>query len=306
MIKTLSPAQMHRTNRPNYEDFRRYWAESHGPLFSHLRSVRRYVQHHTLPEAYGGDPEPTFPGASMFWYDDLDSLFAPDPEDQAALRTVAREDDRQLFDRDGGWPAHQKHAVIIAEERVIVDGETTPDMVKLIVMALRIPGITQSELFERWQHFHGPLVAKAPGIRRYVQNHAIPEANLRRQMTHDGWSELWFDDLESLHRTIATPEWQAAREDGRTLFAAPFGIVIARELIQKEIDVPLRDPEGADLSDQEIRARLEQQGYAALLGDPDLPRRIREGASRGELHLWTAEHLVLIDAQGVLDARPQR
>jgi uncharacterized protein (TIGR02118 family) len=303
VIKTLSPAQMHPTNRPAYEDFRRYWAESHGPLYSRLRAVRRYVQHHTLPEAYGGDPEPTFPGASMFWYDDLDALFAPDPEDQAQLRAVAREDDRQLFDRLAGWPSHQKHAVIIAEERVIVDGPAAPSMVKLVVMALRIPGLTQQELFERWQGFHGPLVAKAPGIRRYVQNHAIPEANLRRQMTHDGWSELWFDDLDSLHRSIASPEWQAAREDGRTLFAQPYGIVIARELVQKEIDVVLPDPAGADLSDEQIRARLTQQGYAALLSDPAVPQRIRTAASQGQLHIWTDDHLVVIDEQGVLDAR---
>ena len=34
--------------------FQAYWATHHGPLFSHTPELLRYVQHITLPEAYGG------------------------------------------------------------------------------------------------------------------------------------------------------------------------------------------------------------------------------------------------------------
>jgi len=90
---------------------------------------------------------------------------------------------------------------------------------------------------ERWAGDHGQLVSKLPGLKRYVQNHAVLEAYgvATRPMTHDGFSELWFDDLASLQAAAQTPEWQAVREDGKLLFAEPIGLVIARERIQKEL-----------------------------------------------------------------------
>src|SRR5438046_2674052 len=58
VIKVIAGANRHPTNR-SLGEFQRYWAEKHGPLFSKTPELRRYVQHITLPEAYGGDPAPT-------------------------------------------------------------------------------------------------------------------------------------------------------------------------------------------------------------------------------------------------------
>ena len=68
MIKVLAPAQHHPTNR-TLAEFHNYWGESHGPLYANTKNLRRYVQHLTLPDAYGIDPAPTFDGVSMFWFD---------------------------------------------------------------------------------------------------------------------------------------------------------------------------------------------------------------------------------------------
>src|SRR5215467_13617593 len=73
MIKIISAACMHPTNRSRGEFFQ-YWRERHGPLFGHTPALRRYVQHFSLDEAYGGSTTPTHDGASMFWYDDVESL----------------------------------------------------------------------------------------------------------------------------------------------------------------------------------------------------------------------------------------
>ena len=303
MIKVLAPA-IKNPQRRTLAEFHRYWAESHGPLFANTRSLRRYVQHLTLPEAYGKDPAPTFDGVSMFWYDDLDSLRnPPDAPEDVALREAVRADDAQLFDRLPGWPLHHKRASLIATERVVVDGPTSPSMVKGIFAASRHPGLTPQEFFEHWYGVHGPLGAKVPGLRRYVQNHAIFEAYSIRPMTHDGWAEMWFDDLESLQRAVASPEWQALREDGRTLFAQPMGIGVASELVQKEIGKEPERPEVADWSEADIRARLEREGYVTLLADPSAPAKIGAAARKGLLAVWTAEHLVTIDASRI-DARP--
>ena len=170
MIKVVAPAQRHPTNR-TLAAFHNYWGESHGPLFANTKNLRRYVQHLTLPESYGIDPAPTFDGVSMFWYDDLQSqaqgvptddpqllalieavlgvslrdegrpqgTTADDPEVVALLRAVL-EDDAQLFDRSTTWPMHHKTAAVVAEERVIVDGPATPEMVKAIFIASKLPG----------------------------------------------------------------------------------------------------------------------------------------------------------------------
>ena len=68
----------------------------------------------------------------------------------------------------------------------------------------RVPGLTHKEFFDRWEERHGMLVTRIPGVRRYVQNHAIVEALPEHPMTHDGWSEVWYDDLASIHRATLT------------------------------------------------------------------------------------------------------
>ena len=150
-------------------------------------------------------------------------------------------DDRQLFDRSTEWPTDHRRSNVTATERVILEGKTAPTMVKAVFMVARRPGLTVEEFQEHWFGEHGRLVAQVPGLRRYVQNHAVQAAYglAARPMTHDGFSELWFDDLAQLQQAATTPQWQAAKADGKRLFAEPVGLVIARERIQKEIGVPI-------------------------------------------------------------------
>jgi uncharacterized protein (TIGR02118 family) len=333
VIKVVAAAQRHPTNR-TLPDFHRYWADTHGPLFANTPSLRRYVQHLTLDDAYGGDPAPTYDGVSMFWYDayepfdlasddpeirslregvlgvraepvegarQLDSL---EPELGALVRAVLR-DDAQLFDRSTTWPMHGKRATVWARERVVVDGGTRPEMVKAIVIVSKLPGLTLDEFFARWLEHHAQLVARLPGLRRYVQNHALPEVYADRRQTHDGWAELWFDDLGALHEAARSAEWAAVRADGATLFAEPAGLGVARERVQKSLDWTYDDWGVGSLSEAEIGARLAANGYAALASDRDAPRMIKQAASRQALAVWTREHLVTLD-ESQIDARPER
>ena len=306
MIKSIGAAQHHPTNR-TLEDFRRYWAENHGPLYSHVRPLtRRYVQHITLPEAYGIDPAPTFDGVSMFWSDDLPSQRprSTDPQAMEANRAVPA-DDAQLFDRIPSWPTQHKRASVAAEERVILEGETSPEMVKAIFIVARLPGLNLNEFFEHWQFYNGALTAEIPGLRRYVQNHAVAEAYAGGGQTHDGWSELWFDDLASLHRAAQSPEWKAAQHDGVDLFSDNVGVGVARERIQKDFDWTNTDWGVGEMDENAIRQRLKDNNYTALAEDPDAPAKIKTAASNAALGIWTDQHLVTIDASRI-DARPDR
>jgi uncharacterized protein (TIGR02118 family) len=260
MIKIVSAAIKHPQHR-SPQEFQQYWTERHGPLFARTPQLRRYVQHHSLPEAYSSSIRPTHHGASMFWFDDVDGLSAsPSPAlsevitpsdgelfewyvgsrrygdpTSMTLRDTVLADDRQLFDRTPDWPLDHKRATVAATERVIVDGPVTPGMVKVIWIFARKPGLSIEEFSDHWYEVHGKqLGAKLPGMRRYVQNHPSPEAYARRPMTHDGFSEAWWDDLESLERSRSSPEWAALSADGQTLFTYPMAVIVAHETIIKD------------------------------------------------------------------------
>lgn len=252
MLKVISAANMHPTNRER-ADFFQYWRTLHGPLFAHTPNLQRYVQHFSI------DSASTHDGASMFWYADLDALrisVSPtlsqaipraeaqlhahyvasrrygDP-DSLTLQEAVRADDRQLFDRSTDWPVDARRATVVAEERVVVDGPTTPEMVKVLYTASKKPGLGFDEFRQHWFEVHGALCARVPGLRRYVQNHGVPDAFALRPMTHDGFSELWFDDLASLRRAWSSREWAALGEDGKTLFSYPMSVVVAQEAVIK-------------------------------------------------------------------------
>ena len=106
-------------------------------------------------------------------------------------------------------------------------------MIKVIYTASKKAGLSSDEFYQHWFDVHGQIGARVPGLRRYVQNHGIPEAYPLRAMTHDGFSELWFDDVAAWQQARASAQWAKLGEDGQTLFAYPMSIVVAREGIIK-------------------------------------------------------------------------
>jgi uncharacterized protein (TIGR02118 family) len=218
-------------------DFGRYWTEHHGPLCARVSAVRRYVQVLTLDEAYGDEPAPTYDAASMYWFDDVESAVAqPDDPHEAALRAEVTEDDARVFDRDTSWPTDHRKVSVIGTEHVVLNGPTTSEMVKVVFVSARRPGLTLQEFSERWAGAHGALIAQLPGIRRYVQTHALPasfDVTGIHAPTHDGCSELWFDDYRSWKGALSSPAWSSIVESGETLFARPAAYLVGRELIQK-------------------------------------------------------------------------
>ena len=89
-------------------------------------------------------------------------------------------------------------------------------MVKLIYCITRKPGMSVEEFQRYWREVHAPIAARIPGLRRYVQCHAVPSTyGDERAPSYDGVAELWFDDLEAWERVRRSPEVRAAIEDER-------------------------------------------------------------------------------------------
>jgi uncharacterized protein (TIGR02118 family) len=249
----------------------------------------------------------------MFWRDDPFALPAlqedgqVDPFTRFYRNQPAGNDDAQLFDRTRRWPVDDQHADIFGEEHVLIDGPTSPSMVNAIFMVCRKPGLDHRDFFEHWREVHGPLAAKLPGLRRYIQNYGHLEAFERNRggQTHDGWSEFWFDSYAAFRQACASPEWQAMEEDGRTLFHPKKDVVIGHEYVQKDENWKPRTYGALDLSEDEIRAKLLQQGYKSLSADPNAPARIKAAAEKGQLAVWTDDHIAVF-GDYVYDSRPQR
>lgn len=90
-------------------------------------------------------------------------------------------------------------------------------MLKCVYCVRRLPSLTAEEFTDYWLNQHGPLVrkhGKILGMRRYVQSHTVPNAELNaaaqqpRGITdsYDGITEVWWDSPESLVAALSTPE----------------------------------------------------------------------------------------------------
>ena len=84
-------------------------------------------------------------------------------------------------------------------------------MVKVIYLIRRKSGLSTEDFHRYWRDVHGAIAARIPGLRRYVQCHAI--ARDGDGSAYDGAAEAWFDDMEAVRRAVASPEYAAARAD---------------------------------------------------------------------------------------------
>ncbi|MEQ8663250.1 MAG: EthD domain-containing protein [Gammaproteobacteria bacterium] len=95
-------------------------------------------------------------------------------------------------------------------------------MLKLVSVLNRHPGLAVEAFQDHWLNIHGPLVARLPGLRRYVQSHTLLSGYRKGAPAADGIAELWFDDSAALRALEDTSELVAVRAD-EVKFIAPDG-----------------------------------------------------------------------------------
>jgi uncharacterized protein (TIGR02118 family) len=84
-------------------------------------------------------------------------------------------------------------------------------MQKVVFVLQMRKDVSREEALRYWRDVHGPIAAKTPGLRKYVQDHATaaPEGDLR----FGGIAELWFDSREEFQSAMASREWRATIAD---------------------------------------------------------------------------------------------
>lgn len=67
-------------------------------------------------------------------------------------------------------------------------------MIKRVALLARRADHDRAAFSRYWRTTHAEIVCRAPGIRRYVQNHVTQELGASADLSIDGIVELWFDD----------------------------------------------------------------------------------------------------------------
>lgn len=84
-------------------------------------------------------------------------------------------------------------------------------MYKVITLIKRRPGLGVEDFQARWRTVHGPLVGAAPGVRRYVQSHALLQGYTKGELLFDGIAEAWFDSAEAYEASERSSAMSAVR-----------------------------------------------------------------------------------------------
>jgi uncharacterized protein (TIGR02118 family) len=86
-------------------------------------------------------------------------------------------------------------------------------MIKICEVVYRRPGMGVEDFRAYWRGTHGPIVARIPGIRRYVQSHPKIAGYRKGDLICDGVAEIWVDGKEALRAMGQTPAFAAAKRD---------------------------------------------------------------------------------------------
>ena len=85
-------------------------------------------------------------------------------------------------------------------------------MIKMIFLVHRRPGLDRDEFRKYWGETHSEIAKKTPGVRKYIQHHAVPGPD-GEDPPYDGFAEMWWDDAASMQAALETPEGKATLAD---------------------------------------------------------------------------------------------
>ena len=213
------------TRRPGMalDEFRDYWRNEHPKVVLQMPGLRKYCQNHVADEGYRDDRQPFCDGVAETWWDSVDALRGLNGTDELA---AVMADEAAFIDPD------RRDQQLVSEVLVVNGPIPTGEPPKQITWIRFREDLTPDEGQAYWRDVHGPIAARLPGLRRYVQNHLLPGAYRedRPRPAYDGGPMVWFDDLDAMRASARTEELAAVRADEREfLAAARLPWVICRE-----------------------------------------------------------------------------
>jgi len=108
-------------------------------------------------------------------------------------------------------------------------------MVKVITFLKRKAGMPVEEFQSYWRTRHPEVVTRLPGVRRYVQSHALLSAYAHGDPIYDGIAEVWADDTTALRAMTQSPAHPALQADeARLIDRASMGVIITEDHVIKD------------------------------------------------------------------------
>jgi uncharacterized protein (TIGR02118 family) len=86
-------------------------------------------------------------------------------------------------------------------------------MLKIVTLQKRRPGLSVADFQTHLRDTYGPLAAKGPGLRGYVQSCALPQGYAKGELLFDAIGEMWFDSMPAYETYLGSPRFAAARAD---------------------------------------------------------------------------------------------
>jgi uncharacterized protein (TIGR02118 family) len=84
-------------------------------------------------------------------------------------------------------------------------------MIKRMILVTRRADLSGDEFRRYYTEKHAPIVARMPGLRRYVQNPAAPGPD-GREPEISGIAEVWYEDEAAFRAAMSSAEAEAANE----------------------------------------------------------------------------------------------
>ncbi len=185
------------------DDFQSWWRERHAPIARRLPGLRRYVQNHTRLGGYARR-EPVWDGVAELWFDDADAFRSAIGSEEMA---AARADEPNFMDVS-------RLRTLMCYEHVVVDEPAPPDPAKLISFLVRRRDLSVEAFQAHWREQHGPIAARSPGMRRYVQCHVRPGSYGRDpEPVYDGVPIAWFVGTDAMRESDGSPAYERTRTD---------------------------------------------------------------------------------------------
>lgn len=173
-------------------------------------------------------------------------------------------------------------------------------MIKAVTLIRRKRGMTFLEFQDYWLQRHAVVIRRLPGIRRYVQNHPLPEHYDDRPPPYDGIAELWGDDTRAFRDMAASTAYQRVQADEEQFIdRSRMDLLLTSEIVLRDgavtdggvklIDLLRRGPEWTVAAFQQY---WRDQHGPLVLGLPAVRKYVQSPVRPGG---YSAEHAPVCD-----------
>jgi uncharacterized protein (TIGR02118 family) len=108
-------------------------------------------------------------------------------------------------------------------------------MINAVTLLRRKHGLSVDEFQDYWRNNHAGVIARLPGVRRYVQSHPLREIYQRKEPVYDGVAELCANDSQAFRDIAASDAYVAVQADEeKFLDRAAISLVLTDEHVIKD------------------------------------------------------------------------